>query len=129
MKKIISLLVFLAFYQIGISQVSFNHTTGNVKDSIHNTGIDTLTYTLTQSYGLVTIQPIVSKTSGTAAGTSILSISENGTNYVNTDTLTLSNVTTNSILWNKGTAARYLRIITGGATTFDGTVKAYVSAH
>ena len=119
----------LLLYQIGISQVKMLHTTGNVKDSITNTGVDTLHYTLTQSYNVVSLQPIVTKSSGTMAGKSYLYSSVDGSNYVLIDSVTNANVTTNTSIWNKTSAARYWQIITNGATTVTALVKAYISAH
>ena len=107
------------------AQVSFNHTTGNVKDTIVNTSIDTLSLTLSYSYNTVSIQPVVKKDTGTMEGTSVLYKSVNGTNWVATgDTLTLTNVTTNTAVWEKVSPCRYWRIITGGATTVTGSVAA-----
>lgn len=114
--------------QTTTAQSTFRHTTTNSTGAILNTSIDTMTYYLAQSYRTVSIQPTITKATGTMAGTSILSISVGGTNYVNTDTMTNANATTNTIIWNKTTAARYLRIITSGATTVTGTTSAKVSA-
>lgn len=129
MKKIVFLfaLVF-AFSFASIAQSSFSPTTSNPTSAITNNSSDTLTYTTSHSYQSISIQPVITKTSGTAAGTAILSQSVDGVNYVNTDTLTLSDVTTNTAVWNKTTACRHFRIIIGGATTVAATATAKISA-
>lgn len=126
--KLICILLMCLAVQTTTAQSTFRHTTTNSTGAILNTSIDTMTYYLAQSYRTVSIQPTITKATGTMAGTSILSISVGGTNYVNTDTMTNANATTNTIIWNKTTAARYLRIITSGATTVTGTTSAKVSA-
>lgn len=109
------------------AQASFSQTASNPTGAITNTSVDTMTYTLQKGYNLVSIQPVVTKASGTMAGWAVLDYSVNGTNwYVGTDTLSLTNITTNTIVWNKQTAARYLRIRVGGATTVTGTCTAKV---
>lgn len=120
-------LTFLALS--GFSQVKMLHTTGNVKDSITNAGADTLHYTLTKSYSTVSIQPTVTKSSGTMAGKSYLYSSVDGLTYILVDSVINSDITTNSSIWTKTSAARYWQIITNGATTVTALVKAYLSAH
>lgn len=57
--------------------------------------------TATGGYYAVGIQAVVSKVSGTVAGTAIIQGSLDGVNYVDigTDTLTFTNVTTNTKVW------------------------------
>jgi hypothetical protein len=124
----IILLIFSMFVMYVVQAQTFRQTTSNPNGAILNTSSDTMTYRLSRSFHIVSIQPVITKATGTMAGTAILQLSVNGTNYVSTDTLTLTNVTTNSIVWNKLTAANYLRIIVGGATTVTGTASAKVSA-
>lgn len=133
MKQLITLLCFLV---IGVSlkaQQSFGCTTFN-STCLLTTGavVDTMTYGPTASaYSVITIQPTVTKTSGTIAGTMVLYAKILSTDsYTATgDTLTLTNVATNSTLWNKPTAARYFRIITTGTGTMVGTTKATISGN
>ena len=71
-------------------------------DTLSNT--DTAYISLPQATGgyyAVGIQAVVSKVSGTVAGTAIIQGSLDGTNYVDigTDTLTFTNVTTNTKVW------------------------------
>lgn len=111
------------------AQASFTQTASNPTGAITNTSVDTMTYTLTRAYTVVSIQPVVTKATGTMAGWAVLDYSINGSSwYVGTDTLSLSNATTNTIVWNKAIAARYLRIRVGGATTVTGTCTAKVEA-
>lgn len=112
----------------GFSQSAFKSTSFNPTGAITDTGSDTCYYRTSQSYSVVSIQPVITKTTGTMAGKSYLASSVDGTNYVTVDSLTNTNVTTNTTIWQKTSAARYWRIITGGATSVAGTVKAYISA-
>lgn len=133
MKKILSVL-FIAITMLFAAtetkaQTAFSQTASNSTGAITNTSVDTMTYTLARSYANIAIQPVVTKASGTMAGWAVLDYSVNGTNwYVGTDSLTLANQTTNTIVWNKVTAARYFRVRVGGATTVTGTAAAKISA-
>lgn len=130
MKKVMFILgICLLFGVSAFCQSSFKNTSSNPNGTLTNTGADTCYYRTTQSYSVITIQPVITKASGTMAGTSILAYSVDGVNYVNSDTLTNSNVTVNTTVWDKQSAARYWRIITSGATTVSATVEAYISAH
>lgn len=124
------LLVSLSIAISSNAQYPFSHSTSNPTGAITNTSVDTSTFTLTRSYGIVTIQPTVTKASGTMTGWSVLEYSTTGTNWVLTgDTLSLGNTTNNSTIWNKTTAAQYWRIRTGGATSVAGTTAHKISAH
>lgn len=127
MKKILMILLFSMTAYFSQAQASFSQTASNPTGAITNTSVDTMTYTLQKGYTLLSIQPVVTKATGTMAGWAVLDYSVNGTNwYVGTDSLSLTNVTTNTIVWNKAIAARYLRIRVGGATTVTGTCTAKV---
>lgn len=129
MKKILIILLCMALFTVGASaQGSFKYTTSNPTGAILNTSVDTMTYTLAKSNSLVSIQPKFTRPTGTMAGTAILAYSVDGSNYVNTDTLTLTNAATNTTVWNKTSAARYWRIIRSGATTVTGISSATISA-
>lgn len=112
----------LVFFSM--AQSAFRQTASNPTGTVTNTSVDTMTYALSASYSTISIQPVITKTSGTVAGTSILQLSVNGTNYINTDTLTNTNVATNSTIWNKFTTAKYFRILTTGSGTMVVTVAA-----
>lgn len=115
------------FVCASFAQTAFHQTTSNPSGTVTNTGVDTMTYTLSQSYMHIAVQPVITKTSGTVAGTTILQMSVNGVNFVNTDTLTNANVTTNSTIWNKISPARYLRILVTGSGTMVATAAAKVA--
>jgi hypothetical protein len=129
MKKILLSLflitAMLALSYTSKSQATFSHTTSNPTGTITNTGIDTMSYTLTKGYDRIAIQPVITRTSGTLAGTSILAYSVNGSAWVNSDTLTLANAATSvPTIWNKTVTARYWRIITTGSGTMVATTAA-----
>lgn len=123
-----SLLLFgVMLFCAGFSQTAFHQTVSNPTGTVTNTGVDTMTYTMSGSYTTISIQPLLTKTSGTIAGTSVLQVSVNGINYVSTDTLTNTNVTTNTIIWNKYTAAKSFRILVTGSGTMVGVASAKLS--
>ncbi len=127
MKKIIILSFFLAMSVIGFSQTSaFSQTASNPTGAILNTSVDTMSLTTIRDYESAGVQVVVTKATGTMAGTAILYGSLNGTNYVSTgDTLTLANSTTNTTIWTKTAPVwKYYRILVGGATTVTGTCAA-----
>lgn len=128
MKKILSILCLMLVVGIGANaQVAFSQTASNPTGAITNTSVDTMTYTTLRSYGLVSIQPVITKATGTMAGWAVLDYSVNGSTwYVGTDTLALTNVASQTIVWNKNTAARYFRVRVGGATTVTGTATAKI---
>lgn len=108
---------------------SFNQTASNPTGAILNTSIDTMTYTLRKSYPLVSIQPVITRATGTMAGNAILYKSVNGTNWVATgDTLTFTNAATNTTVWTKTDASRYWKVVQAGATTVTGTAACKISA-
>lgn len=85
------------------------------------------TITLTAGYDGVAIQPVITKVSGTVAGTAVLYESLDGTNYKSTgDTLTLANATTNTVLWKKVPPAPvFYKITTVGSGTMSAIVRIY----
>jgi len=103
MKKILSLLMcFLVFTVASQAQTAFSHTASNPTGAILNTSSDTMTYSMQKGYASVAIQPVITRATGTMAGTSVLYYSVNGTNWVATgDTLTNTNTATNSTIWAK----------------------------
>lgn len=131
MKKIILLLSLLSFYFVTSAQVagSFSQTASNPTGAITNTSIDTVNYTLSHSYHIISAQVSVTKLTGTMAGTATLYYSVDGVRYIAVGTpLTLTNVANNTTVWDVTSAARFFRIITGGATTVTATVTAKISA-
>lgn len=100
MKKLFSLILILGFLTI-----SFNSPAQLLKSKVSaDTTIDAATVYVTYATiesNITAIQATVTKVSGTVAGYVILQGTVDGTNYqdVNTDTLTLTNTTTNFKIW------------------------------
>jgi hypothetical protein len=71
-------------------------------DTIVNTGAKSVSQKFTTTANVVSFQAVVSKVSGTVAGTAVLQASNNDTTWVtiSTDTLTLTDVAVNSKVWN-----------------------------
>lgn len=75
--------------------------------------------TLSTSLNGIVLQPVITRISGTAAGKVVLSQSLDGTNYIPTDSLVLTNILTNTSLITKTqpTALYYrLTFISSGTT-------------
>lgn len=112
------------------AQVSLVQTASNPNGAITNTSSDTMAYVFSAAklYSVVAIQPVVTKASGTMAGTAYLYGSIDGVNYVLLDSLTLTNVTTNTVVW-KQTNSPYksFRVVVGGATTVTATVSGKIA--
>jgi hypothetical protein len=94
-------------------------------DTIVNTGSVTKTFTASAGYSAIGVQPVVTKISGTVGGTLFLYRSLNGTDYVKTtDSLNLTNVTTNTVIWAAITAPGvYYRVIATGAGTMSAVLR------
>jgi len=129
MKKI-AILIFSAlfvFLSESKAQVSFNQTKSNPSGAISNSSIDTMTISLTKGYSRVLIGMTYARSANTAGGTAILEYRISSTeNYKSDagDTLTVSNVATQTLYWNKTNPARDWRIRVGGATTVTATAAA-----
>lgn len=127
MKKIILMAILSVALFWTQAQTAFSHTASNPTGAVVNTAVDTMSYSMTKGYRLVGIQTVITKVSGTIAGTSILYASINGTNYVATgDTLTNTNVTTNTFLLTKANPYRYWQIRTTGSGTMSATTAAKI---
>lgn len=134
MKKFI-LLFALMFSIAGISNAqsyTMLSSVGNTSDTNTNAETVTLTKAITGSFAVISVQAVVTKLSGTAAGNIVLQGTVNGTNYVNltdlcqpsaNDTFTLTNVTTQSCMWTI-TPSKYIGYRL--AFTTSGTVSARV---
>lgn len=75
--------------------------------------------TLSTSLNGIVLQPVITRVSGTAAGKVVLSQSLDGTNYIPTDSLVLTNIVTNTsfITKTQPTALYYrLTFISSGTT-------------
>jgi hypothetical protein len=130
MKFLIATLVFFALIQVPTkveAQVNFNQTAYNPTGAITNAGIDTMDYKLTKGYDRILVGMTYTRATGTAAGTAILEYKIGSTDNWKADagdTLTVTNVASQTLYWNKTVTARYWRIRVGGATTVTATVAA-----
>lgn len=125
MKRILFVLSLMLTFAIVQAQTLI---TWNGSDTVVNTASVNLTLTLRGSYDSAVFQVVNTKVSGTVAGTSILYGSVDGTNYKhvpNTDTLTNTNQTTNTLIWQLSNPDfPYYKIVTTGS----GTMSAITSA-
>lgn len=130
MKKILSIfLLGMLFITTAKAQTAFSQTASNPTGAFSNAAVDTMTYTALRSYNLVSIQPVLTKLTGTMAGTVVLDISVNGTNWQTVQsTFTLADVAANTTVWNVATAARYFRIRTLSTGSNTGTATAKIIA-
>ena len=115
MKKLILLLVVL-FAGLGLSaQTNFT----NSGDTITNSGTVSATAEIKNAGG-VSIQAVVTKISGTVAGTAVLQGSLDGSTYYTfaADTLTLSDVSSQTLIWNvaENYYINYKVLFTGSGT-------------
>lgn len=131
MKKTILLslaLLSLAFASTVAEAQNPTATPMTVSDTIRNTTATTATIKQPFVLSQYAIQVVITKVSGTVAGTAKFYGSLDGVNYnkVATDTLALTNTTTNSYIWAPG-AAKYLyyRITVVGVGTMKATMKGY----
>lgn len=96
--------------------------------SYANTGADTATIKTPGAYANVSIQPVVTKVSGTVAGKAFVWVSLDGANYtkLTTDSMVLANQTTNTHIFTIG-ASKYLyyRVITTGTGTMGASFKSW----
>lgn len=99
MKKFICSLILMTFALCVNAQSSSQALAG--VDTMTNSETDYLTIAPVGFYEQVSFQFVGTKLSGTVAGYALLQHSNDGTNYtdVNTDTLTLANTTTNSYVF------------------------------
>lgn len=132
--KNLLLLITLAFMVVatGYSQTSQTSAASvmTVTSATYSgTRADTATYKATGSYNNVTIQAVITKVSGTVAGTAVLYGSLDGINYQyipTSDTLTLSNQTTNHIIWPLGQGKYlYYRVKVDGSGTMVASFKSW----
>lgn len=129
MKKIIFLFLFsLVLSAVGICQ-SFTYTATNSGGTFTNTAADTMYFSVPKDYLYHGIQVVITRATGTMAGTAVLYGTIDGTNYVTTgDTLTTTNAAKNSAIWTKTNPVyNKYRIIRSGATTVTGSSAAKFS--
>lgn len=121
MKKLFLLCVLVIGLQAFTNAQSATLMPLQAGDTLTNT--DTLYKVIkaTAGYSALGIQPVVTKISGTVAGNVILQSSLDGVNYVNTDTLALTDAATNTKLFSKVTTPFVyyrLRFITSGTQSY-----------
>lgn len=102
MKKIFSTIVLLLVINLCYSQAAISIPFVGV-DSLINADTVVKDITLSSSLNGVIFQPVITRASGTAAGKVVFAQSIDGINYISTDSITLTNVLTNSTLISKST--------------------------
>lgn len=102
MKKIFSTIVLLLVINFCYSQAAISLPFSGA-DSLVNADTVVKTITLSSSLNGVIFQPVITRASGTAAGRVVFAQSIDGINYISTDSLTLTNVLTNSTIISKTT--------------------------
>lgn len=137
MKKLI---FFIAFGLLGVAANAqvYNMTSiySQNSDTVVNTASEVLTKQINGVYSEVTVQVVVTKISGTVAGTVVLQGSIDGTNYVTlnhlaqpaaNDTVTNTNVASQSWIWAIGTSKYiYYRVLATGSGTMSATISAKI---
>lgn len=127
MKKLFLFISLLSLINLS-AQNSVTPMTGN-GDTITNTGTDYVQYQVDYNYENVSFQAIVTKISGTVDGTGLLQGSIDGTNFkdLNTDTLDLTDQTTNKKIWVlTGSPYKYYRVTYLGAGTMAAKIYGYL---
>lgn len=130
MKKLFLLAILFAIASIGSAQVTpmtsiYNHPT----DTVTNAGINFVYATSLNSQSNLSVQPVITKISGTIAGTYYLQGSLDGVNYLSIvgDSTVATNVTTNTKVWFLATKYfKYYRIGYTGTGTMSGTLRGYI---
>jgi hypothetical protein len=102
MKKIFSTIVLLLVINLCYSQAAISIPFVGV-DSLINADTVVKNITLSSSLNGVIFQPVITRASGTAAGKVVFAQSIDGVNYIPTDSITLTNILTNSTLVSKST--------------------------
>ena len=102
MKKIFSSIVLLLVINFCYSQAAISIPFVGI-DSLVNTDTVVKNITLSSSLNGVIFQPVIGRVSGTAAGKVVFAQSIDGVNYISTDSITLTNVVTNTAFLTKTT--------------------------
>ena len=123
MKKLISLFVLSLLFTLQIFAQNAVITMTGSGDTVKDAGTDYVQLQVQRYYKSVSIQAVATKVGGTVDGTALLQGSNDGTNFVNmnTDTLDLTDVTTNTKIWvvNGSPYSRYRITFLGvGTDTF-----------
>lgn len=134
MKKVLLILtICFTAAMVSYSQQPFSGTATNPTGAVLNATSDTLNFTANATaYSAVRIQCLLTKTSGTIAGTVTLYgsvIGATGTYEAIGSALTLSNAATNAASWAITTPTwKYYRIVQTGGTTMAGILSAKIFA-
>lgn len=129
MKKILLALSIIAATSSFSQSINSVVTMTGSGDTLVNTTADNVLYPITAGYENISIEAVVTKISGTVAGTAILQGSIDGVNYkdLNTDTLTLTNVTTNKYIWAiTFSPYKYYKINYVGVGTMSAKIYGYI---
>lgn len=102
MKKIFSTIALIFIINFCYSQAAISVPFVGV-DSLINADTVVKNITLSSSLNGVIFQPVLSRESGTAAGKVVFAQSLDGVNYISTDSITLTNVATNTAFLSKVT--------------------------
>lgn len=70
-------------------------------DTLVNADTTTKVIPITGGFSTISFQPIITKRTGTVAGKVYLHQSIDGTNYIATDSLSLTDVSKNTVIWTK----------------------------
>lgn len=126
MKKLFALLSILVCLVIH-SQAQTVHMPLTAGDTVTNTGTASKIFTISGGYSGAVIQAIVTKLSGTGAGTVQLFGSEDGVNYkqIGAD-YTVTNVTTQSqIFYVTAPLPKFVKILETGSGTMSAVLTVY----
>jgi hypothetical protein len=123
---VLGLFTFAASAQVSNMTSQYSQTT----DTVTNAGTKYMYITSSNSQENISVQAVITKTSGTVAGTYFIQGSLDGTNYVSdivaSDSVTATNVTTNTKIWVLDSKAyKYYRVGYTGNGTMVATLKGY----
>jgi hypothetical protein len=126
------LFAFIGIYESVQAQVVHTFPVGTTakKDTITDTGSISKPLAIKKQYSAGSIQAVVTKGTGTVAGTTILQYSVDGVNYKTFnavgDTLAHTNVATNSKIWPLTTVIYpYYRLVSTGSGTMSALIRGY----
>lgn len=126
MKKI-CLLAILSLFAIGLNAQAL--MTGSPA-TVTNAVAQSVVKEVTGVSKSVTVQFVVSKVSGTIAGKAYVQVSLDGTNYVSIDSMTLTDITTNSQATEiADNPYRFYKVLVVGSGTMSATLNGYILAN
>lgn len=134
MKKIFLLLLFLIPLLIAQAQTEAKPmiaSNGLAQDTVSNTGTETWTLKVAGFQKTVSVQAVITKISGTVAGTYKLQGSLTGTDYVDiaSQTASATDVTTNTAIFTaENSKYLYYRVTYTGSGTMSARARCYLVA-